>query len=211
MPIPPVETDNFVQDEGESVRHLKAVLCPCQDETGRPDPNCKKHEAGGYQYLDERFLIGLITGIENNETLMKSGLFLPGDCIFSPLSDEKIGERDKIIFTWPLPYLGEVNVRSDVDDFDTLFYSAQSVSLCLDEDDVRYVEGRDFYLDGKKIIWDWQAKESQGVAPAAGKRYSVRYMAYVEWLAFIPPATRISNGEDIGDKVFLRKRHLVER
>lgn len=211
MPIEPVAIDNFVREEGELVYHYAAIVCPCQDDKGMPDPNCKLHELGGYRYVDGRQITGLITGIENRKELMASGLFLPADCLFSPLSEEKIAEHDKIVFTWPLPFSGDVVLRSDIEDFDYLSYEADKAMVCIgdDENATRYYEGVDFQLDGKKIIWEWEGKE--GAKPDVGTRYSIRYKAFIEWIAFIPPSNRVSHGFDIGDKVFLRRKHLLER
>ena len=89
-PIPAVEIDNFVCEEGETVRHLVGMLCTCVDSQGRPNPNCTDHDAGGYQYVGERQIVGLITDISSKKELLAAGVFIPGDCIFSPLTEEKI-------------------------------------------------------------------------------------------------------------------------
>lgn len=209
-PLPAVEIDRFVEAEGELVKHLTGMKCWCHDDQGRPDPNCDEHENGGYLYVNERQITGLVTGISNRKDLLETGLFLPGDCIFSPLSGEPIAEMDKIVFTWPLPHgTGDALVRGD-EDTDTLYYEAVKAIFCIDENRTVYKEGRDFRFVGRTIEWQWEGKPVDGIAPAAGKRYTVKYQAFLEWIAFFPPDHRISHGEDIGAKVFLRRKHLWE-
>jgi hypothetical protein len=53
-------------------------------------------------------------------------------------------------------------------------------------------------------------KEQYSKAPATGKRYAIKYKAYIEWIVFVPPMTRRSHGRDMGNKVMLRKKHLME-
>ncbi len=211
MPIPVVDVDRHVLEEGEDVLHSVAVPCTCFDDNGHPDPNCKEHEIGGYIFLDERPIIGLVTGVVNKKELMASGMFLPSDCIFSPLSDEKIGESDKITFTWALPFgPGEALRRDKLEDFDRLIYAPVKGIVVYDENKARYKEGVDYRFVGKTIEWEWTEKPVEGVKPEGGLKYSIKYHAYMEWIAFYPPVTRISHGEDIGDKVFLRLKHLME-
>ena len=208
-PIPMVSVDNFVQEEGELVRHLIGIKCWCHGADGQPDPNCTEHEIGGWIYVDERKIVGLVTAISYHKEMMETGVFMPGDCVFSPLSDDKVSEGDKIIFTWPLPYgQGDPLVRGSSGS-DTLYYEATKAIFCIDERKVRYREGLDFRLAGKSIEWDWNGKPDEGKKPAFGTRYTIKYQGYLEWIAFVPPITRISSGADMGEKVMLRMKHLV--
>lgn len=209
MPIPVSAIDTFVSEEGEEVRHLVGIRCFCHGADGQPDPNCTAHENGGWLYVDEKTITGLVTDITQRRELMETGVFQPGDCIFSPLSSDTISEGDKIIFTWPLPYgQGDALVRG-AGASDTLYYEGVSNIFCIDEDKVKYLEGTDFKLSGKTIVWQWTGKVG-GAKPAASKRYSIKYKAFIEWLVFVPPVERISHGEDLGSKVMLRKKHLME-
>lgn len=210
MPIPIDAIDQFVQEEGEFVRHQTGIRCWCHGADGQPDPNCTQHESGGWLYLDEETITGLVTDISQRRELMETGAFMPGDCVFSPLSDAVVSEGDKIIFTWSLPYgQGDVLVR-DSSPSDSLYYEAVSNIVCFDENKAKYRENVDFRFDGKSIVWSWPDKPAGGIAPAAGVRYVVKYRAYIEWLVFVPPLERFSNGADMGSKVMLRKKHLVE-
>lgn len=209
-PITVVTVDRMVQQEGEIVRHSIGMKCWCHGADGQPDPNCTDHENGGWVYVNERQIIGLVTAISYHKELMETGVFMPGDCVFSPLSDDLVAEGDKITFTWPLPFgQGDPLVRG-TGAADTLYYEATKAIYCIDQDRVAYKEGRDFYFDGKQIVWAWDGKGEDGKSPAAGKKYTVKYQGYLEWIAFVPPVTRISNGDDMGAKVMLRMKHMVE-
>lgn len=210
MPIPVSAIDQFTLEEGEQVRHLVGVRCWCHGADGQPDPNCTAHENGGWLYPTEKTITGLVTDISQRPELMETGVFMPGDCVFSPLSGDIVSEGDKIIFTWPLPFgQGQAVVRG-TGDTDDLYYEAVRGMVCIDENRQFYHQNFDYKLVGKTIVWQWDGKDAASKKPAAGVRYSVKYEAYIEWLAFVPPVTRISHGQDMGNKVMLRKKHLVE-
>lgn len=209
MPIPVPPIDLFVEEEGEQVRHLVGMRCFCHGADGQPDPNCTIHENGGWLYVNEQPITGLVTGINQHKELMETGVFMPGDCVFSPLTDNTVTEGDKIIFTWPLPHgQGDVIVRG-TGALDNLYYEATDAIYCIDEDKITYQQGTDYRFAGKQIEWTWPGKVSSK-KPKTGRHYTIKYKAYIEWIAFVPPMERISAGNDIGSKVMLRKKHLVE-
>lgn len=208
MPIPIAAVDAFVEEEGEQVRHQIGLRCYCHGADGQPDPNCPDHENGGWLYTDETTITGLVTDISQRRELMETGVFMPGDCIFSPLSTTVISEGDKIIFTWALPFGQGDPLLRGTGVSDTLYYEGVKGLFCIDQSKARYVQDIDYKLDGKNIVWDWAGKA--GDKPAAGTKYTIKYTAYIEWLVFVPPVERISAGENIGSKVMLRKKHLLE-
>lgn len=209
MPIPVPAIDSFTEEEGEEVRHLIGMRCFCHGADGQPDPNCSEHENGGWLYVNEEIIVGLVTDISQRRELMETGVFMPGDAVFSPTSDKTVSEGDKIIFTWPLPFgQGDVLTRGGSNS-DHLYYEAVQSLYCIDEDKVRYAENVDFRLTGKQIEWVWEGKVG-GKKPTTNTRYAIKYTAYIEWIAFVPPVTRISAGVDMGSKVMLRKKHLWE-
>lgn len=65
-----------------------------------------------------------------------------------------------------------------------------------------YVAGTDFTVSGKVLTWS-------ATQPAEGQMYSLRYGAQFEWVAFNPPIPRLAFGQDLGQIVPLRKRHIV--
>lgn len=208
MPIPVAAADQFTEDEGELVRHLTGLRCFCHGANGQPDPNCAEHENGGWLYVEEKTITGLVTDITQRRELMETGAFMPGDCIFSPTSSDTVSEGDKIIFTWPLPFgQGDPLTRGN-EESDNLYYEGVRGLFCIDEDKVVYKQDRDYRLDGKRIVWEWDDKD--GKTPGYGIRYTIKYTAFIEWLVFVPPVERISHGENMGSKVMLRKKHLME-
>lgn len=209
-PLSAPADDRFTREEGELVRHLVGMRCWCQDQHGHPDPNCKEHELGGWLFRDERKIWGLVTEVRQHKELAQIGLWEPGDCVFSPQSHDVVSDGDKIIFTWPLPHgSGDVRLRGYQEN-DRLTYEAVRALWCEDEDKVRYMEGTDFYFDGKNMVWQWVGKPDAGKAPLRGKRYVVKYLAFLEWIVFMPPMERVSHGATIGARVGLRKKHLME-
>lgn len=208
MPIPITAINQFVEEEGEEVRHLIGMRCFCHGSDGQPDPNCTEHENGGWIYAAEHTITGLVTDVSQRRELMETGVFMPGDAVFSPLTTDQVSEGDKIIFTWPLPYgQGEPLVRGGGSS-DDLYYEAVGGIFCMDEDRIVYRQGVDYRFDGKSIVWAWDGKT--GKAPGYGIRYTIKYTAYIEWLVFVPPIERITHGDDLGSKVMLRKKHLME-
>ncbi len=210
MSIPVPDIDQFTEEEGEEVLHSIGLRCFCHGADGQPDPNCREHENGGWLYLNEQPITGLVTAITQHRELMETGVFEPGDCVFSPTSDQVISEGDKITFTWPLPHgQGDVLVRGGRES-EKLYYSAVAGLVCIDDKKVFYRQDIDYQLQGKEIVWTWQGKLADGKKPPYGTRYTIKYTALLEWIAFVPPMSRISAGENVGDKVMLRKKHLVE-
>lgn len=211
MPIPATAINNFVRSEGEKVRHAFGMKCPCHNDEGQPDPNCTLHELGGWLYVDNKVIIGLVTSISEHKEWLAAGVTLPGDCVFSPLTQDTVSEGDKITFTWPLPFgQGDALLRG-AEAADTLYYPAAKAIYCIDTDRIRYAEGVDFRLVGRTIEWAWEGKPADGKAPPAWTKYTIKYMAYIEWIVMDPPTTRVSHGADIGSKVLLRKKHIFEQ
>ena len=211
-PLVGKDINTFVESEGEYVRHLKGMRCFCvANSKGQPEAGCKHCDGSGFIYRDENTIIGLVTAISHDKKMMDTGIFYPDDCIFSPLSTDTVSEMDKIIFSWPLPYgMGDPVVRGN-DDSDDLFYEAVNGIYCTDENSVVYRENTDYRFKGKTIEWTWTGQPAGSVKPSTGTRYVIKYKAYIEWIAFIPPVTRTSHSEDLGDKVILRKLHLMNK
>lgn len=210
-PIPVRNIDKFTKEEGELVRHLVGVPCFCTDTSGQLKPNCPhKHDLTGRVYPEEHRIRGLFTGITQRKDLLSSGFFMPGDAIFSPTSGDVVSEGDKIILLAPMPHgSGDILVRQPTLKHDVLLYEATKVFYVGDSEGNKYVPEVDFRLDGKKIVWRWTGKISTR-EPRPGATYVAKYAGYVEWVVFIPPEERFSAGKAFGQKVFLRKLHLVE-
>jgi hypothetical protein len=206
-PIDAKKLDEFTVREGEIVIHSTGVPCFCISEKGELDPNCREHDFTGHLYRNPQRITGLVTGITQHKVLIDSGIFLPGDVVFSPESGNIVTEGDKIQFTWPEPYgEGEI-LRRGQPDYENTYYEAVKALHCSDEKGNIYTQDVDFRFVGKKIEWRWAGKVG-GTVPNLGIRYMLKYTAFLEWLAFDVPMERISHGNDMGTKVGMRKIHL---
>jgi hypothetical protein len=171
----------------------------------------------GYIYRNPRPLIGMVTSIRQNKAQLEAGWAVPGDAVLSVKPDYVISAGDLVTFTWPQPIGdGQVLVRGAAavndnqtrktglaDNEDRLWYSAISSIYCEDEDGHVYSSTADFELNGSKIL-KWV-----GSQPLKGRAYTLKYNAYLEWVAFMPPDVRRDQDRDLGTRVAIRKRHVA--
>lgn len=209
MPIEAQEIDRFVREEGEWVWHSIGSRCFCTAVNGQVRSDCKAHDITGSVYGDRNEIIGLVTDITQRKELASTGLFIPGDALFSPPSNITVSEGDKITLQKPLPFGGGDALSRGVEKYDLLFYEAVSGIFCMDEKRIRYQEGIDYCFDGQHIVWQWTGKPAEGKAPPFGTSYTVKYRAYIDWIVFMPPMERFSHGADLGNRVAIRKLHLM--
>lgn len=168
-------------------------------------------------------MTGLAVSIRQSTKLTDLGVIQPGDMQFSPGPSDDCGARmfskeDKFIATWPQALdEGQTVVRgaahlSDnlrlaknvAEDEDRLWYEPANSLWCEDENGTVYRAGGDFELGpGKVIRW-------VGNQPQIGTKYVIKYTAYFEWIAFIPPLDRFDvNNNSLGPLIFLRRKHAV--
>jgi len=127
-----------------------------------------------------------------------------------------IGDFDKITFTTP-DFVGEGQVilrdggnHNEVKGVrtglamneDRLWYQAACAVHCEDENGVIYTPGSDFQFVDKVIRW-------VGNAPNSGTFYTLKYTAYLEWIAYNTPMARFDNARNLAQKVLLRKKHVA--
>ena len=220
----------FIDNRGESMIHETGLRCPCNNEDtyagatehGPHVPRkrrliqCPLCNGEGYLYRQPRNIIGIVTGIRETKTQNEGGWLLPGDAILSVKPDVLVAGGDRFTATWvqPIPdgqviYRGAAHLNDNQtkklnleENEDRLWYNAASSIHCEDIDGNVYNSGADFTLDSSKII-KWH-----GNHPKKGKTYTLKYNAYLEWIAFIPPEIRVDRGRDIGTRVGLRKKHV---
>lgn len=210
--------DGLIHNRGQVIVHEIGLACTCRS-GDRSDSvvgaggsfNCNKCE-NGIMYRKPRQIMGLITSIGYQRQLSESGFVAPGDCLLSvsPNLDSPPSDFDKIIFTWPENVNdGQVIVRGEDaksndslnSNEDRLHYKAAKAIYVEDEDSNVYEENSDFYLDDRKIVWI--------NAPEDNKRYSIKYMAYLEWLVYNSPFSRRDRDGSLGYRVNLRKKHIA--
>jgi len=230
--------EGLINNRGLQMLHEIGVACTCrvedvyaglQDDAAqrRRDPFCDRCGNDGWLFRAPALLTGTITGIRFQKNIIDTGIAEPGDAVFSPQLSESdcssnmtrvIGANDKLTATWPEPLNdGHVLIRgagslsrnegyrtSLVDNEDRLWYEPASAIWCEDEFDRVYKEGTDFELGpGRLIRW-------VGNQPSVGTRFSIKYNAYFEWLVFRAPMERRDrDGKNLGELVYLRKRHIA--
>jgi hypothetical protein len=229
--------ESLIQSRGAIMVHEIAISCTCRVEDTyagikgdgkerRRDAFCPRCRGDGWLYRAPRTLVGLATSIRQQKNILDVGIAQPGDMMFSPSTDagcrppasNRIGNWDLLTATWDQPLddghvlvrgagtsAENLGLRTDLSpDEDRLWYEPKSAVWCEDEFGTVFSEGADFVLGPGKII-KWV-----GNRPIRGKRYTIKYNAYFEWVVFVPPQERRDReNADLGQLVFLRKRHVA--
>ncbi len=139
-----------------------------------------------------------------------AGIVSLGDLVFSPQIGTTLSDYDKVQLTWVegIPYEGELLIRG-TSATDTTLYGIEAVPLdgCITVDPTtgtvtKYTPGVDFTFSSNVITWATNA-------PAAGSIYSLKYAALVDWIVLAPPQPRRERGTSLGQRVILRKKHIV--
>ena len=228
--------DELINSRGEMIIHSMGIACPkCRSGDSGDDilrvVDCPRCESG-YIYRNPRHIQALITSISASRDLVEGGFVIPGDCIMStsPKLHPQVTDFDIVRFTWPQPVNdGQVIVRgaqyrrlqnqlgnsANPEDMggssvklapneDFLHYHAAEALHVEDEDENIYYQDTDFTFEGKKIRWN-------NDLPTRNKRVVVKYLAYLEWVVFNPPLERRDVGRNLGPRVILRRRHIVDR
>ena len=224
--------EELIEARGEKVTVETAVACPCRSgdlysalilKDGKPGnqrildcPNC---QGDGFLYRNARNVSGLVTALDpgRNRQLFEAGYAVPGDVTFSPSSRAGfLTDFDKVTFCFSSPVNeGQVIMRGShtlennaeyVTDLDTaedrLWYRPSCSIWCEDINGVVYSQGADFVFEGKKIQW-------VGAQPDIGTLYTLKYTAYLEWVAYASPFQRMDNNRNMGQRVMLRKKHVT--
>lgn len=221
----------LIQDRGDEVIHETAVACPCRAEdhysslityqnrlARRRQISCEQCDGNGWLYRNARTIKGLVTSVNSgNRNLVDIGYAEPGDCVFSPSLDVGlISDFDKVTFTYPVPLDGGQQIMRNAANMsdnkglntrlteteDRLWYIPDRSIWCEDEEGKVYQQDADFVFDGKKLRW-------VGNKPLDGQFYTIKYTAYLEWICYSTPMTRIDVNRNLGQKVLLKKIHLA--
>lgn len=210
--------DGLIANRGQVVIHEIGLSCTCRDGNfgeavigGSGQMYCTKCE-NGIIYRQPLQIMGLISGISSNRQLIETGFINPGDCVLSvsPNLEVPPSDFDKVTFTWPENVGdGQVIIRGEsmpsmvplAANEDLLHYQGAKAVYCEDEAGKVYKEGSDFYFEARKIVWT--------NPPENKTRYTIKYQAYLEWLVFNSPMSRRDKDRDLGYRIALRKKHLV--
>lgn len=227
MPWPNSSLNTFA-DQQFFLRHndtaywYQAQICACGSDPNAPSDMSQSNIAcnvcGGLGrfYPNAPTLIrGIVSNAIQDRQLLDTGFELDGsDLVWSsdPWDAGPLSPFDLLILTgdphtWP--FEGQVLIRG-TGTTDTLFYNASQLGDIYTVDPVAGASTS--YTDagatvsGKTI--DWSNATSQ---PYAGTYYSLKYRAQYEWVVYMPPFTRFENTQSFGQKVVLRKRHIVRQ
>ena len=204
-----------VQEHGERVRYRQGMKCPCglSEDPTRARPTCKVCQGRGFRYGPEKSMTALVTGIQTQKAWLATGMFLPSDLLigFSPYERTPVSDWDIFRLPWStgLAYEGDLRVRNpDPEEPDFLSYEVQAVHGCfaIDPQDqvvAEYVLGTDFTITGRSLTW----LPSKGPEPR--QKYSLKYHAIFDWVAFVSPMQRFDAHTDIGPRAMLRKYHMA--
>lgn len=208
------QDDRFMAGKAEMVQWYAARKCSCSPEgdANRANPLCLICDGTGTFYAAPTWINGLVSNISNSKMLLESGVGLPGDLTFSaPMLDvSRLADRDIIKLDWEggEAYEGEL-VKRGLYGFDRLIYDAVEIQAVTQTDPdlgtvASFVENTDYTHATNSDTLTWI-----GVTPPTGSVYSVRYRPRFSYIVFIPPAERRERGTNLGQRVILKKRHLV--
>jgi hypothetical protein len=179
-------------------------------DANRANPNCKACKGLGYFWIPSGQVIALITSVSQQKDLLQSGIAAPGDLVMSPDMRYTISDYDKIQMTWGdgIPYEGQLVTRSATSDSDTVYYEIMSMESCVQVNPTSgeittYAVDVDFTVSGNTITWISDKR------PANRSIYSIKYGALIDWICFAPPQPRYERGTNLGQRIVMRKKHLV--
>ena len=210
--------EGLIGNRGIYVVHEKAMPCTCinmnsrQGAVGHASPSCSRCYGSGYVWRDPVRMLGLIANMSLQKNMNQIGWIVPGDMSFSPSTPAReIADFDRITLTVPTPTDSQVIMRGKVsftsprpnslkanEDLLILEAGRPQADLLEDEDDVSYQYGS-YKLDGRKVIW------TEGAGPSVGKKYSIRYSGFIEYIAWVTPMQRFDRARKLGQHVMLRK------
>ncbi len=202
-----------VRTYGDWVRWEQGAPCACRAATSlRMTAGCRRCDGEGFTWTGARKLKGIVMPAHLDRRLSSMGWLTPGDLTFLPDSRARVHDFDRITLLAPLPVEPEVLTRGQAAhdgvaglaaNEDRLAYQAVRPIDCFlhDRPDTHLIAGDAYVLDGKRLRWLR--------APADGTIFVVTYEALTEWVAFSTPMETIDRGGSLGQRVLLRKRHLV--
>lgn len=209
--------NDLIRRHGEWLDYRMAMKCSCsvlptgayRPDANRANPNCKMCKGLGILWHPKKTILGVVMTITQQKDLLDAGIATPGDLILLPDLRYTVSDYDKIVVEWKegIPYEGELLTRSGTGSVDTVNYEIADVVSCVQVDPetgdmTTYTPDVDFTFSGRTITWIQNA-------PAASSFYSIKYSAVVEWICFAPPQPRVERSTNLGQRVVMRKKHLI--
>lgn len=221
-------------DRADQVVHEIALACSCSREDtyasqieidGRlarvRSMSCPNCQGDGFIYREPEAVKGLLTQIHPaNRELEEYGYNNAGDMTFSPdfhtrvisdfdritlLSDSPINEGQVLIRGAATIGQNAMQKNTNTDllpNEDRLWYIATRAIWCEDINGVIYSQGSDYDFDGKRIVWG-------ATGPDVGTPYTLKYCAFLEYVAYRGPMQRYDRARSLLQKVYLKKKHIT--
>lgn len=208
----------FIRVHGEWLNYFQAVKCTCtilptgafMPDANRANPNCAACKGIGIVWISSGQILGLVQNVNQQKDLLQSGVAAPGDLVLSPDPKYTVSDYDKVNIAWVdgIPYEGQLVRRAASGSTDTINYPITEIINCVQINSTTgvittYTPLIDFTFSGNVITW------ISSNIPAAGSVYSIKYAAVVEWICFAPPQPRRERGTNLGQRIVMRKKHLV--
>jgi len=210
--------EGLIGNRGVQVIHEMSMPCACittsttQGAVGSAKPGCTICNGKGYTYDDAVRMDGLLANLTFTRNFVQLGWVKPGDLSFAPsLHARVVSDFDKITLTTPVPVEPQIIVRgqesaltprpagqlADLEDL-LLWEAGREFALRIKDEDGKVYRNTDHRCKGYKIIW------TPGAGPAVGKTYTIKYMAFMEYIAWTTPVQRWDRDRSIGQRVMLR-------
>ncbi len=198
---------------GDWVIWEAGLPCACRAASGlRMAAGCARCEGEGLVWVNPQKLKGILMPAHVDRRLATIGWLSPADLTLSTEVHHRIQDFDRITLLAPLPVEPEVITRGQAyrdgipglsPEEDRLSYQAARPIACVlhDRPLESFIHGDTHVFAGKTLRWLRP--------PPDGTIYVVKYEALTEWVAFSSPVEVIDRGTSLGQRVLLRKRHLV--
>jgi len=196
--------------------HEIGVPCPCmmlspkEGAVGHSDPTCDRCSGFGYLWRGAAELRGIISNVSFRKDLQDIGWVQQGDMFLSMGTHPRdISDFDRITIRIPVPVQPMVLVRGKKstysiryddtpDNSDVLEWEAgEEKAIWVEDEDGVYYEPACYVLKGRYIEWV--------AGPAVGKKYTIKYKAYPEYICWATPTQNFDGMKLIGPSALMRK------
>jgi len=198
--------DQFVEQHGVPITWEKAIICPCANEVGIPNPHCPYCYGRGLTYLDPQENLALFTSMEGFPSFAEPGLWIFGVANVSTLSTIKLSTRDRIIindfettYIESYPKEGDtITVNFPIHEIEYLYYIDADGKLTACDPEL------DYTFEDHTITW-------LTTNIPAGNTVSIRYKSFLQYLVMtmLHEARGIKNSS--GEVIKLPNQYLVRR
>ena len=213
--------DGMINNRGMEVLHEIGLPCPCmtvqtdQGAVGSAQPGCPECFGRGYIFRDPTYITALVGNMTFSRSFIEMGFIQPGDLSLSPLTNARtISDFDRITLTVGMSLDAQVIVRGQSSILtprppfltaqeDLLYWeSSDGDAIYLEDEDARVYTSGEYQLINRRIKWN------VGAGPAVGKKYTIKYKAFPEYIAWTTPVYIWDRDRSVGQRVMLRRSVL---